>query len=100
MLDPQNPLEPGKEELRFVAYLFIDAYFVHSQEYSSCYSLKQAMTSRIGYFYEADMYDFFKERGYRVKIDNGCHLVRAKYGKKTCWQLETLPTFGDRKLHG
>jgi hypothetical protein len=49
-----------------------------------CYSLKQKMTSRIGYCFQANMYEFLKECDFSVKIDSeDDHWAKATYRRNS-----------------
>ena len=74
--------EDDFESLKPKAIDFIMTNLRKDTKWHRCYSLKQSMTSRIGYCFQADMYEFLKECGFSVKIDNdGDHLAKATYRK-------------------
>lgn len=66
-----------------LAKQFIKKCFKKDERWNSCYSLKQKMTARIGYFFQADMAEYMRMCGYEVKMNSDCQwFVKASYKKK------------------
>lgn len=70
------------EELQPKALEFISDYLKRDRKWQRCYRLKQQFTSRVGYCFQADFYQFVKELGFETKIDErGDHFAKAKWRK-------------------
>lgn len=62
------------------AQQYIQQCFVPCRTWQSCYNLKQAMTSRIGYCFTKDMARYMSLCGFEVKMNReNLWLVRGKY---------------------
>lgn len=69
------------ERLKKPVLLFIKTVFIKSGAvWRSCYSCKQRITSRLGYFYEMDMLEYFQLAGFPTRLDlNGKPFVKCGY---------------------
>lgn len=71
------------DEIKPSCIEFIKTYLRKGDRWTRAYSLKQAMSSRIAYCYQADMYELCRLAGFQVKVDGqGDHWVKACYRKK------------------
>jgi len=73
---------------------FIVQYYRKGNRWRRCYGVKQAITSRTHFIFQADLYEYLKELGFKVKIDDtGDHLCQVVQKVGAWREIDKLPWF-------